>query len=130
MFQKSSLFLYTFHRSKNVSIPHWSPHHNEKGDPDPLVADSESVHGTRNERVGIIFFSGMWGPVWDSPRELQVLYLFPDPAYHVKYWSMSYQFLNFFAAKFGSWYPLFLVNSMTFERQIRELSDKSRTELV
>ena len=56
-----------------------------KDDPDPFVADSEtsrslqvlcgcSVHGTRNERVGvshervgIIFFSVMWGSVLDSP---------------------------------------------------------------
>ena len=38
-----------------------------------------SVHGTRNERVGIIFFSGMFWSVWGSPRRLQVPYVIPRP---------------------------------------------------
>ena len=38
-----------------------------------------SVHGTRNERVGVLFFSGMWGSVWFSPRRLQVHYVIPRP---------------------------------------------------
>ena len=52
-----------------------------------------SVHGTRNEwvgvchdRVGIIFFSGMWGSVWGSSRRLQVPYVIPRPGVtrHIK----------------------------------------------
>ena len=45
-----------------------------------------SVHGTRNERVGvcqdrvgIIFFSGMLESVWGSSRRLQVPYVIPRP---------------------------------------------------
>ena len=43
-----------------------------------------SVHGTRNERdgvcherVGVLFFSGISGSVWGSPRRLQVPYVIP-----------------------------------------------------
>ena len=38
-----------------------------------------SVHGNRNERVGIIFLRGMWGSVWGSSRILQVPYVIPRP---------------------------------------------------
>ena len=45
-----------------------------------------SVHGTRNERigvchdrVGIIFLSWGWGSVWGSSRRLQVPYVIPRP---------------------------------------------------
>ena len=45
-----------------------------------------SVHGTRNEgvgichnRVGVIFFSGGWGSVWGSSRRLKVPYVITRP---------------------------------------------------
>ena len=32
-----------------------------------------------HERVGVLYFSGMWGLVWGSPRRLQVPYVIPRP---------------------------------------------------
>ena len=52
----------------------------------PVIPCTEHPHKTSNERagvfherVGVLFFSGMWGSVLGSTRRLQVPYVIPRP---------------------------------------------------
>ena len=44
----------------------------------PYRTRNERVGGF-HERVGVLFFSWIWGSVWGSPRRLQVPYVIPRP---------------------------------------------------
>ena len=78
-------------------------------DSDPLVACS--VHGTRNERVGVCpdrvginFFIGMWEQVWGSPWRLQVPYVIPVPGVprHILLIYFSFEVCLALIGKFGA----------------------------
>ena len=57
---------------------HRSTHSTEKQDSDPVVVTSVWVQ-VFNERVGVLFFSGMCGSVWGLLRRLLGLYIISRP---------------------------------------------------